>query len=224
MSRNEFIVKIGSKEKKLTINTCYCIGYSGRNKEQIINHIEELTALGVPKPNEIPALYPMRKSGITQETIIDVLGNKTTGEVEIVLIFGDLEGEVYVTVGSDHTDRALETVDINKSKLVCDKPFAKTVWPLQDVMNHWDDLELETYIKEEKDWELYQKSSVQSIISLDDILTFLKNKNVKFQNSIIFCGTVPLINGFKYSKNYLMKIVDPILEKTISLEYYTNTL
>ncbi|WP_017437676.1 DUF2848 family protein [Saccharococcus caldoxylosilyticus] len=224
MRHNEYTVKIGSELKTLIINTCYCIGYSGRNKEHILSHIKELMALGVPEPKEIPELYPMRKSSITQESVIDVLGDQTTGEVEIVLIFGESEDEIYVTVGSDHTDRALETVDIHKSKLVCDKPFATTVWSLQDVIDHWDDLELVSYIKEGNDWGLYQKSSVKSILPVNEIIRFLKNKNVILRNCIVFCGTVPLINGFKYANSYLMKIIDPVLENTISFQYQTNKL
>jgi hypothetical protein len=224
MRHNEYTVKMGSELKSLMIHTCYCIGYSGRNKEHILTHIEELKALGVPEPKEIPELYPMRKSSITQEAVIDVLGDQTTGEVEIVLIFGESEDEIYVTVGSDHTDRALETVDIHKSKFVCDKPFATTVWPLQAVIDHWDDLELVSYIKEGDDWELFQQSSVKSILPVNEIISFLKSKNVTLRHCIVFCGTVPLLNGFKYASSYLMKIIDPVLENTISFEYKINKL
>ena len=42
----------------------------------------------------------------------------------------NIEGEWYVGIGSDHTDRVLEAVSIRKSKQVCAKPISKELWPL----------------------------------------------------------------------------------------------
>lgn len=225
MRNNQYSVEIKGIDTVLTITSCYCIGYSGRNKEMTMKHIEELAELGVPEPEEIPSLYPMRKSSITQEETIDVIGSESSGEAEIVLIFGDNEDEIYVTVGSDHTDRSLEIVDINKSKQVCDKPFAKKAWPLYELQSYWDVLELISYVKGNKDeWELYQHQSVSAILPINEILDFLKRKNVHLKNSIAFCGTVPLIDGFKYGASYLMEIKDPVKQDTISFKYNVECL
>lgn len=221
MRNDQYLLDINGKNKLLTITSCYCIGYSGRNKEMTLKHVEELAMLGVPEPEEIPSLYPMRKSSITQEEFIDVVGDESSGEAEIVLIFGEHEDEIYVTVGSDHTDRSLETVDINKSKQVCDKPFAKQAWPLTGLQAYWDELELVSYVKRNniKQWELYQSQSVSAILPINEILDFLKSKNIQLKNTIVFCGTVPLIDGFKYGSSYLMEIKDTVKQNIISLQY-----
>ena len=37
-------------------------------------------------------------------------------------------GTLYVGVGSDHTDRKVETYNITASKQMCDKPIAPELW------------------------------------------------------------------------------------------------
>ncbi|HAE46143.1 MAG TPA: DUF2848 domain-containing protein, partial [Tistrella mobilis] len=41
---------------------------------------------------------------LTQDETIEVLGPDSSGEAEAVLV-GDTDGTIWVTVGSDHTDR-----------------------------------------------------------------------------------------------------------------------
>ncbi|MGM0873845.1 MAG: DUF2848 family protein [Bacillota bacterium] len=224
MNGNFYSLDVDGQEETVLLKSCYCIGYTGRNKEMTLKHIEELAELGIPEPDEIPSLYSIRTSSLTQGKLIEVIGNESTGEAEIVLVFGDQQDEVYVTVGSDHTDRGLETVDINKSKHVCDKPFAAKAWRLRDVRKNWDQLELATDVKTEKGWELYQKQTLSAIIPLDEIIAFLQKKNVEMKNTIIFSGTVPLVDGFKYGRGYRMYLSNPVNEDIISFEYIVKNL
>ena len=43
---------------------------------------------------------------------------------EIEFFFLAREGNIYVGVTSDHTDRSLEAVDMVKSKAICQKPMS----------------------------------------------------------------------------------------------------
>lgn len=219
MQMNVFHITVKEKEQQLGINSSYCVGYSGRDQELTLKHIKELAELGVPEPEEIPALYPVRKSSLTQNSKIEVLGDDSTGEAEIVLIFGDSPDEIYVTVGSDHTDRSLETVDINKSKQVCDKPFARKAWLFEDVIDHWDDLELVSHIYVAGEWKSYQKESVKKILHPQDVIDFLTGKNIALSQTIVFSGTVPLLDGFKQAEKFSMELVDPIKQDSIYAEY-----
>jgi 2-keto-4-pentenoate hydratase/2-oxohepta-3-ene-1,7-dioic acid hydratase in catechol pathway len=210
---------IEGKEKCVEVTKAYCIGYSGRNQEKVMEHIKELAEIGVPEPEEIPALYPVRLSTLTQGPAIEVLGEQTGGEAEIVLIFGETSDDVWLTVGSDHTDRGLETVDINKSKQVCDKPFAEKAWLFQDVIDHWDQLILSSSIRINNEWVPYQEQTVQSILHPENILDFLSKKNIELTKSIFFTGTVPLKDGFKYGDKFSMKLIDPVQNDEITWEY-----
>jgi 2-keto-4-pentenoate hydratase/2-oxohepta-3-ene-1,7-dioic acid hydratase in catechol pathway len=201
------------------VSKVYCIGYSGRNQDKVMEHIKELAEIGVPKPVEIPALYPIRLSSLTQGSVIEVLGGKTGGEAEVVLIFGRTSEDIYVTVGSDHTDRELETVDINKSKQVCDKPFAKKAWLFRDLLDHWDQLILSSSVRINSEWVHYQEHTVQSILHPKNIIEFLNHKNVKLSNAVFFSGTVPLKKGFMFGDQFKMKLIDPVINDEISWEY-----
>lgn len=224
MNDSIYTVEINGVKKNLKITSAYCIGYTGRDKEKTLEHIRELAEIGIPEPNEIPMLYPVRTSSLTQDKPVEVIGDKTSGEAEIVLIFGDSANEVYVTIGSDHTDRALEEIDINKSKQVCDKPFAKKAWELKDVINHWDSLELSSEIFVDGEWHEYQNDKISAILSFEAIIDFLKKKGVPLTNSIFFSGTVPLLNGFKYGTEFRMVFKDPVHKDEILSSYKIKNL
>ncbi|WP_209125644.1 DUF2848 family protein [Alkalihalobacillus sp. BA299] len=207
--KNEYSFKINNEEKKIDVNSVYCIGYSGSDVEKVQEHIDELAELGIPKPPEVPMLYPVRVSSLNQSGSMEILGTQTSGEAEIVLIFGGNEDEVYISVGSDHTDRGLETVDINKSKQVCDKPLAQEAWRLSSVVDRWNEMKLVSKVLINGKWEPYQEQYVTAILPLEKILDYLKNKNLDLKNSVVFAGTVPLLDGFKYGDGYEVKLVDP---------------
>lgn len=224
MKTTSLPLTIEGTEVLVNVDTVYCIGYAGRSLEKTMEHIIELEKIGIPRPEEVPTLYPVRRNSLNQSGEIQVLGNESSGEAEIVLVFGDTEEEVYITVGSDHTDRSLETVDINKSKQICDKPIAKSAWKLSDVINQWDDLILTAQVQVNGEWLDYQRAKINEIIPLEEIKEFLIKKGVVMKNSIVFSGTVPLLNGFKYGSAFKMSFIDEARENEIHAEYVINRL
>lgn len=215
--RDVYRFQIDGEEKKLVVESVYCIGYSGSDVEKVQEHIDELAELGIPKPPEVPMLYPVRVSSLNQDGIMEILGDETSGEAEIVLIFGEQEDEIYVSVGSDHTDRGLETVDINKSKQICDKPIAAEAWPLSAVIDHWNELKLISKVRINGEWVPYQEQFLSAILPLNKILAYLKQKNLGLTHSVVFAGTVPLLDGFKYGDGYEVSLVDN--DKSITCTY-----
>ena len=217
MELNKIVLTIDQSPRELLINRTYCIGYTGRNKDKVYEHIKELAEIGVPEPAEVPMLYPVSAYTLNQSNDIQVIGDKTSGEAELVLVFD--QDEVLLTIGSDHTDRGLETVDINKSKQVCDKPIGTEAWYITDVLNHWDELIIRSEQQIENEWVLYQENPVSSIISYEEIISFLEKKDVSLTNTVVFAGTVPLIDGFKYGQAFKMRIIDPVRNKNIEASY-----
>ncbi|MDX1802331.1 MAG: DUF2848 family protein, partial [Marinobacter sp.] len=61
-------------------------GWAGREQAGIDEHIEELRAIGVTPPSATPLFYRVAASQMTTAPAIQVLGNRTSGEVEVVLI------------------------------------------------------------------------------------------------------------------------------------------
>jgi hypothetical protein len=75
-----------------------------------------------------------------------VLGEHTSGEAEAVLLVAG--NDIWVAVGSDHTDRELDKVNIVASKQVCPKPVSAEVWRYADARERWDSLALRSWIGE----------------------------------------------------------------------------
>jgi len=81
---------------------------------------------------------------LTQAPKVEVLGPDSSGEIEPVIV--SLADGLWVTVGSDHTDRKAETVGIALSKQLCVKPLANVLWKLDEVAAHWDELFLRAHV------------------------------------------------------------------------------
>ena len=112
----------------------------------------------MPEPNSVPEIYHLDPLLFRQNKSISIIGDQSSGEAEIVIIFDN--DKRYVTLGSDHTDRELETVSIHKSKQLCAKPIASTIWDFTEVEEHSDELELRSFVFVDGDWQLYQDDKV----------------------------------------------------------------
>ncbi len=95
---------------------------------------------------------------------VDVAGSGTSGEAELVLLVdGD---EILVTVGSDHTDRRAEAIDIGLSKAICPKPVGRTAWRAEDIGDRWGELVLRSWITEGGVEVAYQEGPCSSLVAL----------------------------------------------------------
>ena len=102
------------------LNRLLIVGYSGSNIEKIKEHIKELKEhLGVPEPKRIPTIFECSRELLTTEKNIKFIGDMTSGEVEYLII--KHSNEIYIGIGSDHTDRKLESISVPKAKQICHK-------------------------------------------------------------------------------------------------------
>ncbi|EAY70799.1 hypothetical protein BDAG_03606, partial [Burkholderia dolosa AU0158] len=118
-------------------------GWAGRDPRAIRAHIDELAALGVAPPTTTPCFYRVAPALLTQAHSIDVLGTQSGGEIECVFV--DSAAGTLVTLGSDHTDRAVEAYGVAVSKQMCAKPLGRDAWRYADVADHWDALEMRSW-------------------------------------------------------------------------------
>lgn len=181
-------------------------GYTGRNQEAVRDHIDELAAIGVPEPDSIPAFYEMDTDLATVDEAVEVAGEQTSGEVEPVLIRD--AGRYYLTVGSDHTDRALERHDIKASKGACPKPMARTVIDLgtQPTSLPWDEITATSWL----DDELYQDGSLAQLLPITEVLAEWESFGSAGDPLVLFGGTLPLLDGeFKFGRTWRMRLWAP---------------
>src|SRR3954471_7889366 len=100
----------GSERRAIAVRELVIAGWTGRDEAAIRHHIEELAAIGVPRPSSTPVFYRVSAANLTQNERLVVLGDDTSGEVEPVIVAD--EGGMWLGLGSDHTDRKAETIGI----------------------------------------------------------------------------------------------------------------
>jgi hypothetical protein len=190
-------------------------GWTGRDEQALQKHIRELEELGVKPPKTTPIFYRVAASLLTFSNEVQVSGPDTSGEVEFVLL-AKPDG-LWVTVGSDHTDRKAETVGVTLSKQLCAKPVSQNAWRYDEVKPHWERLVLRSWT----DGELYQEGPVTAIRSPEDLMKRYGGLKVGYA---MFGGTLAAIGGIRGGERFKMELEDPVLRRKLSHEYRIRVL
>ena len=114
----ELVSSEGARSALLSITDAVIAGWTGRDAEAVEKHILELEKLGIPRPSSTPIFYRVAASRLTIAGEIQVVGESSSGEVEAIYV--QYDGALWVGLGSDHTDREVETYGITVSKQVCE--------------------------------------------------------------------------------------------------------
>jgi hypothetical protein len=188
-------------------------GWTGRDEAALQKHIRELEEIGVKPPKTTPIFYRVAASLFTHDTVIQVSGPDSSGEVEFVLLQGN---ELRVAVGSDHTDRKAETIGVSLSKQMCAKPVSAESWPYDEVKPHWEKLVLRSWA----DGELYQEGPVTAMRTPEDLMGRYPLK----AGHAMFCGTLAAKGGIRPAKVFAMELEDPVLKRKLRHEYRIDVL
>lgn len=183
-------------------------GYTGRDQAAVQHHIDELAAIGVAPPPEVPMFYEVDPATVsTAADFEDSATNLTSGEVEPVYIRHD--GVYYLGVGSDHTDRDVEREDIGDSKRACPKPVGGEVIRVDDFAGlRLDDATARCT----RDGVLYQEGLLSGLLSPADVVERLIASLGLAPDADFVClgGTLPLIDGgFKAGEKWQVQIEFP---------------
>jgi hypothetical protein len=207
-------------ERKLdlaAINSLVIAGWTGRNVAALEAHIKELEAIGVTRPKTVPIFYRVACSTLTTAMFIEVLGDKSSGEVEFVLFA--LEDGLWLGVGSDHTDRKAETIGVSLSKQLCAKPVADRLWRYDEVRPHWDKLVLRSFVPDGGKRRLYQEGPVTSMRSPEELIKLYTGGDKLAPGTAMFCGTFAVHGDISYSGTFDMELEDPVLGRKLTHSY-----
>lgn len=221
----QFDIEAGAASRRVEVVFDHLIvaGWAGRDLAAIEHHIEELAALGVPRPSAIPLYYRNAASLIDQSGHLQVVGNDTSGEVEVFVF--TVDGELHLTVASDHTDRKLEAHSVALSKQLCGKPIGRTAWRFRDVADHWDDLVLRATIVENGAAVVYQEGPLAKLRHpLDLIAGCCSGATVLPPATGMLCGTLAAIGGIRPSTSFAMELIDPRAGRTLRHSYRIEQL
>jgi hypothetical protein len=213
----------GSRDLVFTAEHLICGGWVGRDRKSVQAHIDELAQLGVPAPQRIPIYMNLSTYLLTTDDEITVVSEKSSGEIEYVLLCSG--EEVWVTVGSDHTDREVETKSIPGSKQMYAKCLAPECWPYPDVKNQWEQLVLRCWVTKGIERILYQEAPLSEILNPQEMLGKMPLGGIDRKEGIVlFSGTIPTKAGLVYGDSYELEMEDPFLKRSIRHRYRVKTL
>jgi Protein of unknown function (DUF2848) len=195
-------------------------GYTGRDREAVFEHIAELERLGIAPPHAVPAFYAVSPGLLTQGGALTTTETATSGEAEAGLVVSG--GEVLITICSDHTDRAVERIDIGLSKRVCHKVIGGSAWRLDDVVDRWDELQLRSWVGEDASAP-YQDGALSTLLPPLELLQAIpwQSEPTSF---VLLCGTVPTVSGIEPSPRFRAELEDPRAGRRLELDYLVETL
>ncbi len=204
-------------QQGFSIDQAVIAGWTGRDPVAVEKHIVELEHLGVKRPATTPIFYRVSAARLTTADRLEVSGEASSGEVEFVIFSHG--GEHFVGVGSDHTDRQVETYNVTVSKQMCDKPVAPAVWPLIEVAAHWDQLILRSYIQEKGARVLYQEGAVAGMLAPLDLIGKYSGSHELADRTAMFCGTFAAKGGIRPAPRFEYELEDPVLGRKIAHGY-----
>jgi hypothetical protein len=192
-------------------------GWTGRNLAALEAHIKELEALGVKRPKSVPIFYRTAASLLSTADAIEVMGDKSSGEIEFVLF--SLSDGLWVGIGSDHTDRKAETINVTLSKQMCAKPVGPVLWRYDEVKPHWDRLVLRSYVSDGGEARLYQEGPVTTMRSPEELIELYTGRDRLAPGTAMFCGTFAVHGGMSYGGTFQMELDDPVLGRKLMHRY-----
>ena len=164
-------------------------GFTGRERSSVESHLEELRALGVEVPEEVPAFFDLSPDLLTTADQVVVADTFTSGEVEPVV--AKVDGKWFLCVGSDHTDRALEAKSIQLSKEACSKVISRDCIQV-DALADWDAIEIAGWA----DGELYQSGTLAEMMPLAQLMEAAEAARGPLgDGDVLFLGTLPVLGG-----------------------------
>lgn len=213
----------GAAPRAVSVRDCVVAGWTGRDAAAMDHHIAELAVLGVPRPTATPCFYRVAAALLTQAPAIQVVGPDTSGEAEFFIYQDD--SARWLGVGSDHTDRALETHNVSLAKQVCAKPVGTELWRLDEVAPHWDRLELRSHATIDGVRTLYQEGPVTTMRDPGDLIGRYTAQGGAFgAGTLMFCGTLAVRGGVRPATRFEIALHDPVLGRTLTHAYVVKVL
>jgi hypothetical protein len=210
----------GQQQRAIEVSRVYNLGFTIRDREKMQRHLDEVEGVHVDWPERPPIIFPISAWATITDSDVPVQYDRTSGEVEIVMVVdGD---ELLVGVGSDHTDRHLEATDIPWGKQVAPNIVAPTLWRWDEVVDHWDQVGIESYV----DDRLYQKALVSEFWTPVEMVDSVKGRIAEVPGARVFFSGTVVSEGERldFGLRWSLRMIDPVLDRTIRHDYTVTIL
>ena len=205
----------GSDEVLFDCKHLVLAGWSARDEASVRAHMAELAEHGVAPPSTFPLFYRVSASLVSQTDRLEVLGPHTSGEIEYVIVA--MDDGLWVTVGSDQTDRKAEAHGVALSKQLAGKVLARTLWRLDELRDRWDRLELRAHVTIGGNRLLYQQGALALMRTPDDLMH--RYGAPILPGTIMMSGTINAIGGIRPASRFEMRLEDAATGQSIAHGY-----
>jgi len=213
---------VGHGAVSFEITQLVIAGWTGRDMASVEHHIAELEAIGVKRPKTVPCFYRVSASLLSTDATMQVAGQDSSGEAEFVL-FSTPHG-LLVGIGSDHTDRKVESYGVTVSKQMCGKPIGRDLWHFSEVSDHWDSLTMRCWRERGGKRVLYQEGPVTKMMQPAALISRYASAVELPVGTAMFCGTQPIIGEMGFGDVFELELSDPTLGRKLSHRYSVATL
>lgn len=184
-------------------------GYAGRDTDEVQQHVDELAALGVPAPRQIPTLYPLPSRLVMQAATIEVPHAETSGEAEWALVVGEDPEDLLLTVACDHTDRALEVHGVAWSKQTAPNLLGEFAWRLQDIADEFDEFSLRAWVSHGDAESLIQDGTAAQLLPPAYWVERLEERSLLRPGTVLLGGTVAMTPGVnQFADSWRVELAD----------------
>lgn len=190
-------------------------GWSARDEASVRGHMAELAEHGVPPASTFPLFYRVSATLVSQTDRLEVLGPHTSGEIEYVIVA--MDDGLWVTVGSDQTDRKAEQYGVALSKQLAGKVLGRTLWRLDELRDRWDSLMLRAHVLINGERVLYQEGALALMRTPDDLMQ--RYGQTLKPGTIMMSGTLNAIGGIRPAARFEMQMQDPAERRSITHAY-----
>lgn len=213
-----FINNGTTDQRAIDISNLLIAGFTGRDPVALEKHIQELEEVGIPRPATIPIFFHVGNNLLTQESAIQVSSTTASGEAEAVIF--NIADEMWVGLGSDHTDRKLEATSIVLSKQVCPKPIGSSLWRFKDIETHWNELEIRSWRFDAGQRNLYQEGTLAGNLHPNELIELNQQRGGNFNSgSAMYCGTLSAMSPICFSEKFEVELYDPVLDRRLNHAY-----
>ncbi len=209
------------RDVEIAVSELVLFQWAARDMEMLRRQIDEYSKIGI-KPRSMPEVYLLQPYLVTTSNYIRRISDFHAGSVHYVILIKN-EDEVYITVGSDHSDKEAERCNILAGKHMYPKVVARRAWPLEEVSKHFDELVMRSWILEGSAKTLYQEGKLKLLLRPEKIIDQVEEIVSELRNVVVFAGTLPTVGGeIKVSEYFEVELFDPVLNRKIGHYYWID--
>lgn len=221
----------GTEKRSIPLGSVAMARFASRDIEGMRKELDGRLARGESATRTNPSVCRIARHLLTQLSEFEVQGPLTGGEAEVVVIRDG--NDIFISVGSDQSDRELEPLFQDKPKQMCHHPIACTAWPYSEVRNNWDTLRIYSHVVAGGHTITLQDCALSVLVDLEFLLGMDYVKSLS-DPMFLYCGATPFLESVAsqvkdlglpeevahgVGEEFLVRLHDPVLGRTIEHLY-----